>query len=233
MVAAIFHRMKDLARGLRLRRIGLKAFLLLSLAGSFVLFVLGTYHGRWSVERHRPTFHDMITTHTVDYRALIAPDDQEVQSRAKRFTSLPEAYYFVRDSIAFDPSTPTSTPSETLASGRASCLGKATLLCSLYRAMGVPPARVHVVVGEVTTPRFLSEHAWLEIDAPDGACLQQDATTLLATFDFNAFPGNSYAEAFVRKEAFCFNDQGFAVVSQLNRMEGSHPFNSTVVLPSP
>jgi hypothetical protein len=29
--------------------------------------------------------------------------------------------------------------------------------------------------------------------------------------------------SFVSRELFCFNDEGFAVVSQLNRLRGRHP----------
>jgi hypothetical protein len=184
-------------------------------------FVFGTRHGVWVSGQQRPEFHDTVANHVADYRLLIDTHDRDIREEARRLGTPEGAYLFVRDAILFDPSLAAAPAGVTLRERRASCLGKAALLCSLYRAQGIPPDDVHVVVGEVATPRgTLAEHAWVELDR-GGSHFQQDPTSLLGVFAFGQFPGREYTDAFIRKEGFCFNDTGFAVVSQLNRMRGN------------
>ncbi len=185
-------------------------------------FLAGTYHGKW-VAGGRTSFHDTRTIPTEAYVDMVSPRCPVVRKCARNFTSLECAYNFVRDEISFDPSAPVAPPSEVLAARRGSCLGKAILLCSLYRAMGVPHKQVRVVTGEVATPRNLVEHAWVELEKDD-ICLQQDATCLLGRFSHEQFVNDDYTDAFIRRKRFCFNDAGFALISQLDTLpDGVHP----------
>ena len=168
-------------------------------------------------------FHDMIVNHPQNLSALITPKDQRIKALAAELKTPEEAYRFVRDRIGNDPSLPAPPAGETLTAGQASCLGKAVLLCSLYRALGMPAREVRVVTGEVEFPDGIIDHAWLEMEH-DGKCLQQDATNLLGLFMFEQFPGRNYTQTFVRREGYAFNDKGFAVVSRLNQLQGrGHP----------
>jgi transglutaminase-like putative cysteine protease len=169
-----------------------------------------------------PTFHDTRVNHIPDYTSLIDPRHPDIRALAKRLKTPEEAYYFVRDAIAFDPSLPAAGPEETLRTGAGSCLGKAALLCSLYRAMGLGSGAVRIVVGEVAAEGGSASHAWIDLEL-EGRCLQQDPSELLGLFRFAEFAGMEYTRAFVQKESFCFNDRGFAVVSQLNRFRGGYP----------
>ena len=72
------------------------------------------------------------------------------------------------------------------------------------------------MTGRVAYGDALTEHAWLELEL-GGSCLQQDPTPLLGSFAFEEFRGREYTERFVWRELYCFNDEGFAVVSPLNR----------------
>jgi len=195
------------------------AFLLVS--ASVAGFFAGMLWERWT-GGPETRFHDMRVVHTADYVDLVEPDSPAVTLCVKDLGSFEAAYYFVRDSIRFHPNLPAGSPEQTLRDRAGSCLGKAALLASLYRAMGMPSSAVRVVTGEIAAGDALVEHAWVEIEH-DGVCLQLDPTDLLARFDFRQFPGTSYTEAFVRKEGFCFNDVGFAVVSQLNRFRHGPP----------
>jgi len=170
----------------------------------------------------RPTFHDTRVIHPEEFQTLIAPEAPELVTLARQLGSLEAAYAFVRDRIAFDPSAPAGAPAQTLREGRASCLGKATLLVSLYRALGVPAGSVRVVTGQVPLGDSLLDHAWVDLEY-GSLCLQLDPTDLLGTHDFLQFPGQEYVRSFVSRELFCFNDEGFAAVSQLNRLRGRHP----------
>ncbi len=167
-------------------------------------------------------YHDIRVLHPEEFQSLVAPEAPEVVALARRLGSLEAAYGFVRDRIAFEPSAPAGEPAQTLRDGRASCLGKATLLASLIRALGVPAGSVRVITGQVALGGSLQDHAWVDLEY-GSLCLQLDATDLLGTHDFLQFPGNEYARRFVSRELFCFNDEGFAVVSQLNRLKGRHP----------
>jgi hypothetical protein len=122
---------------------------------------------------------------------------------------------------AADPALPAG---DIVAAGKASCLGKAILLCSLYRAMGIPASSVRVLAGEVDIPGRIIDHAWLEMEYK-GRCIQQDASNILGTFGFDQFSESTYVQVFIRDEEYVFNDKHFAIVSQLNRMKGSmsHP----------
>lgn len=163
------------------------------------------------------SFHDFRVNHPEEYSSLVVPGSPEVQSLARRLASPEAAYRFVRDEIAFDTRCAASGPGEILRSRRASCLGKATLLASLYRALGLPAENVRVVVGQVPLGGGLLDHAWVDLEYGP-VCLQQDPTDLLGVHDFQRFRDQEYVRAFVQRELFCFNDEGFAAVSQLNRL---------------
>jgi transglutaminase-like putative cysteine protease len=183
-------------------------------------FVLGDRNG--DAESARTSFHDTRVIHPEDLKTLVAPAAPPVVALARQLGSLESAYAFVRDRIVFDPSAAADTPEQILREGRASCLGKATLLASLCRALGVPADSVRVVTGQVPLGGSLLDHAWVDLEY-GSTCLQLDATDLLGRHDFLQFPGNEYVRSFVSREFFCFNDEGFAVVSQLNRLKGQHP----------
>lgn len=172
---------------------------------------------RWG-QRHSPgraAFHDLRVNHATDYVRMVEPRSPAIRSLAKTLGTPEKAFRYVRDEVRFAPMTPLSRAGEIVAQGRASCLGKAVLLCSLYRALGVPSHRVRVVVGELPTPGGVIDHAWVDVEL-GGRCLQQDTTLLLGDFQFGDFQGSAYTRYFIRRETFCFNDRGFAVVSQLN-----------------
>jgi len=169
------------------------------------------------------TFHEMIVSRPEEMSSLIDPDDNRIESIASQLKTPRSAYDYVRDRIAFDPSLPAVAAGQTLAEGRGSCLGKAVLLCSLYRAMGMKPADVRVVTGEVDAVGGEVDHAWVELEY-EGGCLQQDATDMLGRFSFDQFRGMAYTNAFIKREGYVFNDRSFAIVSRLNIMKGSgHP----------
>lgn len=199
------------------RRVALALFAtLVFIAG----FSLGSRHPA-------PTsFHDMIVNHPADLSSLIDPDDNGIESLAAQLKTAENAYAYVRDRIAFDPSLPSVSAGETLAEGRGSCLGKAVLLCALYRAMGMKSSQVRVVTGEVDAIGGVVDHAWVELEY-HGKCLQQDTTDMLGKFTFDQFRGMSYTNAFIKREGYVFNDRSFAIISRLNMMKGSgHPLQT-------
>jgi hypothetical protein len=183
-------------------------------------FIIGDRIG--DAEPVRTTYHDTRVIHPEDLRVLIAPEAPDVVALARQLGSLEAAYGFVRDRIAFEPSAPAGAPAQTLREGRASCLGKATLLASLIRALGVPAGSVRVVTGQVSLGGTVADHAWVDLEY-GSLCLQLDPTDLLGTHDFLRFPGSEYVRSFVSLENYCFNDEGFAVISPLNRLRGRHP----------
>lgn len=161
-------------------------------------------------------FHDLRVNPVHDYIGLIDGDHPEIVRLAESFRTPREAYQFVSREIRFAPFVPPGPVEKTLNYRTGSCLGKAALLASLYRAMQLPSENVRLVMGLVMTPQGLADHVWIDMEH-QGECLQQDPSGLLGEFDFDAFPGNRYVDTYVMKESFCFNDEGFAVVSQLNR----------------
>jgi len=165
--------------------------------------------------RDEPDFHDLRINPVADYVGLIDVDHPTIIDLARQFDSYEEAYHFVSNEIRFVPFVPPGPVDKTLEHGVGSCLGKAALLSSLYRAMGMPSENVRMVMGIVMTPQGLSDHVWLDLEH-EGRCLQQDPSGMLGRFAFDEFPGTRYAESYVMKESFAFNDTGFAVVSQLN-----------------
>lgn len=188
----------------------------LAFAGGFLLDEFFD-RSQASTTRPLPAFHDLRVNPVYQYIDLIDPDQPEILALAKRFgTSYESAYRFVSREIAFAPFAPPGPVEKTLEYRTGSCLGKAALLASIYRAMGMPSEDVRLVMGMVVTPEGLAEHAWLDLEQ-SGVCLQQDPSGMLGQFKFDEFPNNRYAEAYVMKENFCFNDREFAVVSQLNR----------------
>jgi transglutaminase-like putative cysteine protease len=146
-----------------------------------------------------------------------------IRTLAKSLGSYENAYLYVRDKIENDASIPALPAGDILEEGRASCFGKAIVLCSLYRTMGKPASDVRIVIGEADLPSGGFDHAWIELEH-NGKCLQQDTTNVLGQFDFGQFHNTKYVETFIRDEEFVLNDKSFAIVSQLNRLKGSgHP----------
>jgi transglutaminase-like putative cysteine protease len=185
-------------------------------------FGLGVVAGRlW--EPAPATFHDIMMSDPDDLPELITPGDGRVRSLAQKLQTPENAYVYVRDKIRFDPSLPALPAGDIIAEGKASCLGKAIVLCSLYRAMGIPATDVRVVTGELSYPGSIIDHAWVDMEY-QGECIQQDTTDLIGIFRFDEFKGTEYTRSFVRKEAYVFNDRDFAIISRLNMMKGSgHP----------
>ena len=161
-------------------------------------------------------FHDLRINPTGDYVGLIDPDHPDITRLARQLGTYENAYRFVSNEVRFAPFVPPGPVDKTLEHRTGSCLGKAALLASLYRAMGMPSDEVRLVVGLVSTPNGLADHVWVDLEHR-GSCLQQDPSGLLGRFGFDEFPGNRYVDTYVVKENFCFNDRDFAVVSQLNR----------------
>lgn len=185
-------------------------------------FSIGLFVG-FQLHHAKPSFHDMVVNWPQELPHLITPHDKSVHALAVELQTPENAYAFVRDKIVFDPSVPALPAADILAEGRASCLGKAILLCSIYRAMEIPADSVRVVTGELDYPGSVIDHAWLDMEY-DGKDIQQDATGMLGFFDFEQFKGLEYTKAFIRKEGYVFNDKGFAIVSRLNQMKGTgHP----------
>jgi len=185
--------------------------LLLALSGALAL---GFHWGRQP--QPMPSFHNLRVNSAQNYVSLIAPQSQAIRDLAANFGSYEEAYRFVNDQIVFAPFVPPGPVDKTLEYKTGSCLGKAVLLCSLYRALGMPARDVRIVMGIVMTPQGPADHVWIDLEY-QGHCLQQDPSGMFGRFSFDAFPGNRYVENYVIKESFCFNEQGFALVSQLNR----------------
>jgi len=169
------------------------------------------------------SFHNMIVNHPESMSSLINPADSRIKALATKLATVENVYNYVRDNIAFEPSLPSVSAGEILAQGRGSCLGKAVLLCSLYRAIGMDDSAVRVVTGEIDAIGGPIDHAWVELEH-NGTCLQQDPTDLLGRFSCDQFKGMAYTTAFIRREGYVFNDKNFAIVSRLNMMKGSdHP----------
>jgi hypothetical protein len=192
---------------------------------ALLLATLGAFAAGYAVadrKREDPAtkFHDMRVLHPEALTSLVDGDDPTVREYASYFATYRAAYEFVRDRIAFEPSRPADAPATTIREGAGSCLGKAALLASFYRAMGLGHEEVRVVTGQVHYGEQLLDHAWVELEH-EGVCLQQDPTPLLGTFGHDRFTGTRYTERFVYRELFCFNDRGLAVVSQLNRFRGT------------
>ena len=193
-----------------------------AIAGGFMLGRL-THPVKQQATPHQvvsPAFHDMRINPTVDYVGLIDVDHPEIIKLAKQFRTYEDAYRFVNEEIRFAPFVPPGPVEKTLEFRTGSCLGKAALLGSLYRAMGLPGNDIRLVMGLVMTPEGPADHVWIDLEH-QGRCLQQDPSGMLGSFGFNDFPGNRYVDAYVMKETFCFNDSDFAVVSQLNRFRNS------------
>jgi len=191
----------------------------------FAILIPATFIAGFALGDRDPeiSFHDMIVNHPADMSSLIDPADSRVKALAAKLATVENIYNYVRDNIAFEPSLPSVSAGEILAHGRGSCLGKAVLLCSLYRASGMDDSAVRVVTGEVDAIGGPIDHAWVELEHY-GTCLQLDTTDLLGRFGFDQFKGMAYTTAFIRREGYVFNDKNFAIVSRLNMMKGSdHP----------
>lgn len=182
------------------------------------LAAASTFGPREEPPQERP-FHDFVTMSPEDYQRLVDPSDPEVVNLARQFRNREEAYLFVRDKIAYTGAARTGKPGQTIKSGVGSCLGKAALLCSLYRAMGMDEFSVRVVTGIIGIPGGLTEHAWLDLEEK-GKCWQQDASGFLGAFDYAQFPDQSFVDFYVVKELILFNDEDFGIISQANRAKG-------------
>ncbi len=189
-------------------------FIGLPVLGVGLLF-LG-YSLGWNAAGLKVGFHDITVREARDFTILVDHRSKAVRSLAATFGATEDAYLYVRDKIILDTTLPASSPDETIRTGTASCLGKAILLCSLYRAMGIAAEEVRVVMGELVVDGKTFDHAWLDFEI-GSKCYQQDPSGLFAWFKHDSFPGTSFTERFARKESFCFNDKGFAVMSQTNR----------------
>lgn len=162
------------------------------------------------------SFHDLRVNLPHTYIDLIDPEHPEIASQARQFRTMEEAYRFVNEEIRFAPFAPPGPVEKTLSYRTGSCLGKAALLGSFYRAMGMPSENLRLIMGLVVTPQGPVDHVWLDLEH-QGQCLQQDPSGMLGSFGFHEFPNNRYVDTYVMKETFCFNDRDFALVSQLNR----------------
>lgn len=196
----------------------------LTAAAALLVFAFGcgyiTGKGGWPVSI---SFHDMLVNNPREFTSLITPFDKRIRSLADSLGSYESAYIYVRDRIENDPSVAALPAGDIIAEGRASCFGKAIVLCSLYRALGKPASDVRVVIGEADLPTGGFDHAWIELEN-NGQCLQQDTTNILGHFAFGQFVGTKYVETFISDEEFVLNDKRFAIVSQLNRLKGTgHP----------
>lgn len=197
-------------------------WLIVTVAVFTLVFACGYFVGKGSL-RGTVSFHDMLVNNPRDLSVLITPFDKRVRTLADSLNSYENAYLYVRDRIDNDPSLSALPAGDVIAEGRASCLGKAILLCSLYRALGKPASDVRVVIGEADLPTGGFDHAWVELEH-EGICLQQDTTNILGNFTFGQFVGTKYVETFISDEEFVLNDKRFAIVSQLNRLKGTgHP----------
>lgn len=188
------------------------------------LFAAGVHVGNRGAN-DRPSFHDMRVNHVADLTALVDPRDPAVRALAERLGAPEAAYDYVRDRIRYESGASATPPGVSIRDGSASCLGKATLLCSLYRSMGIPPADVRIVTGEVVLADGLADHAWIDLEYK-GVCLQQDPSGFLGKFEFGQFRDAAFSRTFVFEEDYCFNERGFAVVSQLNRFRNGIPGES-------
>jgi hypothetical protein len=189
-----------------------------------VVFAFGCGYFVGNMKHHAPlSFHDVIVNDPRELIRLITPNDKRIKALAAELKTPENAYKFVRDQIINDAALPALPAGDMLIAGKASCMGKAVLLCSLYRAMGIPASDVRVIAGEVDVPGSIIDHAWLEMEYK-GRCIQQDASNVLGSFSFDQFMESTYVQVFIRDEEFVFNDKQFAIVSQLNRMKGTaHP----------
>ena len=163
-------------------------FLRLGAATCLILFVFLAGYSLGDKDPPPPSFHDMIVNHADDLSSLVTPDDRRVKALAGELKTPQNAYLYLRDSVAFDPSLPVLPAGEIAVQKRASCLGKAVLLSSLYLAMGMNSDEVRVVTGEVEAGQGILDHAWVELEH-EGKCLQQDSTDLLGRFSFDQFQG--------------------------------------------
>jgi len=184
--------------------------------GVTVIFGSGFILGEKMATQHLD-FANMRVNHALEYKRLIENYSPGIKSLAESLDTPEEAYNYVRDQIRFEPWRSVERPTTIIRERAASCLGKAVLLCSIYRAMGIDPESTFVVTGQVASDEGTVEHAWVSL-VHDGTLYQQDPSSLLGNFDFDDFPERKYSRSFIREEKYCFNDRGFAVVSQLNRM---------------
>lgn len=193
----------------------------LAVISAGAVFAAGIHVGRRDAKAN-PSFHDMRVNHISDLTALVDPGDPAVRALAKRLGAPEAAYIHVRDRIRYEPGAPAAGPGRTIRDRAGSCLGKAALLCSLYRSMGISAEDVRIVTGDIVRPDGLAEHAWIDLEYK-GQCFQQDPSGFLGVFDFAQFGKLEFSRAFAFEEDYCFNEKGFAVVSQLNRSGHGSP----------
>ncbi len=186
---------------------------------SLFLLLLFLFAGwsTWKKEKNKG-FEGIITIEPVNYQNLITPESPQLKPLLSKITSLPEAYYYVRDFIEFFPMVSDTSIQNTIANRYTNCLGKSILLASLYRALGIEKDDVRIIIGQIKMKGEIIDHSWVEVKI-DQTWYQQDTTDLLGKFEFNQFPNRTYSKIFCSRENFCFNETGFAVVSQLNLLQ--------------
>ncbi|MCX7990590.1 MAG: transglutaminase domain-containing protein [Proteobacteria bacterium] len=191
----------------------IKKILILTFVFSILIF------GGWKLIKFEKNtdakFEGILVFKPVDYQSLISPDSPDLKPVIKKIRSLPEAYYFVRDFIGFFPMVSDTSIKTTLSNKYSSCMGKAILLASLYRALGIGKDDLRIMVGQIKMGNEIIDHSWVEVKI-NNVWYQQDTTDLLGKFEFDQFPDRTYSKIFCSRENFCFNETGFAVVSQLN-----------------
>ncbi|HEY5996775.1 MAG TPA: transglutaminase-like domain-containing protein, partial [Candidatus Deferrimicrobiaceae bacterium] len=163
------------------------------LAVSVVLLAVGFCSGfvignRAHLPRNNAAFHDLRISHIRDFPPLVDPRHKTIRALASELKTPEAAYGFVRDRIRFAPASPDASAASVLRNGEGSCLGKAALLCSLYRAMGLPPTAVRIITGTIAVSDYMTDHAWVDLEYGQ-ACFQQDPSGMLGVFDFAQFPG--------------------------------------------
>lgn len=190
-----------------------------------LIFLFGIYIllGGWHLISERKNnsnqnFEGILTIKPDDYQYQINPDVPELKPLLNKIHTLPEAFYYVRDFIGFFPMVTDISIKTTLTNKYSSCLGKSILLASLYRALGIDKEDLRIVVGQIKIQNEIIDHSWVEVKIND-IWYQQDTTDLLGKFEFNQFPNRTYSKIFCSRENFCFNETGFAVVSQLNLLK--------------
>lgn len=139
-------------------------------------------------------------------RFYVEPNNSEIRKLAKSLGTHEKMYYFVRDKIGYSTKISANQASTVLTTKQASCIGKATLLCSLYRATGVPPDQVHVVMGGARYEGSTRGHTWVEIKTGSGQWLVLDPSPFLGTFMFDSWQKGDYYKTFEVKKIYAFND---------------------------
>lgn len=97
-------------------------------------------------------------------RALLHPRNRGIVRLARRLGTPKKAFEFMRNEIAYENVTPASNEhaDNVLRYRHTNCIGEATLLASLLRAMGLPAKRLRVVVAVIEEEGRRGAHSWVE-----------------------------------------------------------------------